>query len=128
MYFFYLMKNKNNYTFINIVKHIYIKLKNFDSVVCFLYLCKIKSYINLYLKFILFFIVLLTNSNTDFTSIWDLGDLVIKIVEDSSSSAKESINNIDESTSQIAEVSKEDKDNVSKNIQEIDFDAMEFEE
>ena len=67
---------KNNIIFLIIVKNLYIKKDKINVEFLFIYLFKI----NMIFKF--FFIIFLSKS-PDFTSIWDLSDLVLKIIEES---------------------------------------------
>ena len=96
---------------INLVKKLFIKIKKMNVFILFIYLYKIKSNLNIILK--LLFIITLVNYN-ELTSIWDLGDLALKMVEQESKNPK-----IEDTVVQITEIQK---------AEEIDFDSMEFSE
>lgn len=100
------MKNITNKKLIDIIKRFNLKIKQINAVNFFIYLIKIKSSINLILKFILLFMVLLKNTN-DCTSIWDLGDLVLKMVEQESTNVK--IDNTNDTVIQTEELTKDTK-------------------
>lgn len=112
------MKKKTNISFITLVKILYLKLKKMNVFLFILYLYKIKSNLNLIIKF--FLMAFFVNSN-EFTSIWDLGDLALKIVEQESTNVK--VEDTAETVVQIADLQKD-----PNKVNEIDFDAMEFEE
>lgn len=101
---------KNNKNLIKIVKMLYAKIIKMNIVSFFILLFKIRSNINLILKFILLFILLIANTN-EFTSICDLGDLVLKMVEQEDNNDVKVDNNILQT--------EEQKENV-------DFDSMEL--
>ena len=101
---------------INLVKTLFIKIKKMNVFFFFIYLYKIKSNLNITLKII--FIISLVNFN-ELTSIWDLGDLALKMVEQESKNTK--IEDTAETVVQITEIQKDPLKAV-----EIDFDAMEF--
>lgn len=96
---------------INLVKKLFIKIKKMNVFILFIYLYKIKSNLNIILK--LLFIITLVNYN-ELTSIWDLGDLALKMVEQEYKNPK-----IEDTVVQITEIQK---------AEEIDFDSMEFSE
>lgn len=96
---------------INFVKNLFIKIKKMNVFILFIYLYKIKSNLNIILK--LLFIISIVNYN-ELTSIWDLGDLALKMVEQESKNPK-----IEDTVVQIIEIQK---------AEEIDFDSMEFSE
>lgn len=115
------MKKKPNINFISIARILYIKIKNLNVVNLFIYLFKIKSSISLIIKFILLFMALLANTN-DFTSIWDSGDLLIRMVEQESNNVKmESTNDTALQTPELIKESKEIKE-------EIDIESMDMDE
>src|SRR5689334_13174718 len=116
------MKNKINNKNLSIAKITYIKIKNINAVKFFIYLFKIKSSINLILKFILLFMVLLRNTN-DLTSMWDLGDLALKMVEQESTDIK--VEKVEDTNDNILQTDELTKD-IKKEEEEIDFDAMEL--
>jgi len=62
--------------------------------------------------------ILLRNTN-DFTSIWDLGDLALKMVEQEANNEK--VEDINDKILQTEELTKDTKEE-----EEIDFDAMEL--
>ena len=110
------MKKKTNINFINCVKMLYKKIINMNIAIFFINLYKIKSNINLIYKFILLLMVLLSNT-TEISSIWDLGDLALKMVE-------QEVKNVEVENVVDIEASKD----IKKDVEEIDFDKMELEE
>ncbi len=112
------MKKKTNINFINCVKILYTKIINMNIANLFINLYKIKSNINLIYKFILLLMVLLSNTN-EITSIFDLGDLALKMVE-------QEVKNI--KVENVIEVDIEASKDIKKEVEEIDFDKMELED
>ena len=110
------MKKKTNITFINYGKLLYTKIINMNIAIFFINLYKIKSNINLIFKFILLLMVLLSKTN-EISSIWDLGDLALKMVD-------QEVKNVEVENVVDIEASKDTK----KEIEEIDFTKMELEE
>jgi len=94
---------------INLVQTLFIKIQKMNVFIFFIYLYKIKSNLNIIFKIL--FIISIVNFN-ELTSIWDLGDVALKIVEQESKNPK-----IEDTVAQITETQK---------AEEIDFDAMEF--
>ena len=107
------MKKKTNITFINYGKLLYTKIINMNIAIFFINLYKIKSNINLIFKFILLLMVLLSKTN-EISSIWDLGDLALKMVD-------QEVKNVEVENVVDIEASKDTK----KEIEEIDFTKME---
>lgn len=95
----------------NIIKIFYSKLKKMNIVSLLLFLFKIKSNINLIFKFIFIFIL---TKNNDFTSIWNLDDLALKMVEGETSQ---------NDTAQIIE---EVKDSTELKEEVIDIESMDL--
>lgn len=115
------MKKKTNIKFINFVKILYTKIINMNIAIFFINLYKIKSNINIIFKFILLLMVLLSKTN-EITSIWDLGDLALKMVEQEVKNVK--VENVVEGDILSVEASKD----IKKEVEEIDFNKMELEE
>lgn len=110
------MKKKININLVNFVKIMYTKM-NIANVYINLY--KFKSNISLIYKFVLLLMVIFSNT-TEFTSIWDLGDLALKMVEQEVKNVKvEDVVEVDTSM-----ISKDEK----KEEEEIDFDKMDMDE
>lgn len=93
------------------------KLKKMNVLSVFFFVFKIRSNITLILKIVL---LLILKTNNDFISIWDLDDLILKMVEQESNKT-----NISDSTASIAELSISTE---SKELKEgeIDFESMDL--
>ena len=104
---------------INIIKIFYSKLKKMNVLSLFLLIFKIKSNINLICKFIL--LVLVSNTN-ELLSIFDLDDLVLRIIEQESNKT-----DINDTTTQIMELAN-DSTEVKVKVEDIDFESMDIDE
>lgn len=98
----------------NIIKIFYSKLKKMNIVSLLLFLFKIKSNINLIFKFIFIFIL---TKNNDFTSIWNLDDLALKMVEGETSQ---------NDTAQIIEEVKDSTESTELKEEVIDIESMDL--